>query len=417
MATLYKQAKSPNWYAQYFNAEGRRVSKTTGTTKKREAEKIAATFEAKEHERRQSGDAFLPRKLAAILEIGVREADAGKLTLARFEELLTEAHRTANPTFREVSLAEHLGEWIERQRPHVSAKSALVYEDMRRRMLAALGPKIAKAPVGALRQSDIEKALGKIVKMPIAATRRPRSAPRRKNAKRQPARTITAATANMDLAALRRALRDAVAQDLAKVNPAEGIRALPTSDSTERAPFTAEEVRAMIDHASTPDEWRGCILIAAHTGLRLGDVIRLRREHLQGSRLVIRPEKTKRTRKTLSVPLTPPCLRWIGDRQGDLFPSLTGRKTGTLSTQFRRIMERAGVAREIVEAGDVVKRRSFHSLRHSFASWLAEADVHADVRQRLTGHSSAGVHARYTHHDEALDRAVESLPNFEALGS
>ena len=50
-------------------------------------------------------------------------------------------------------------------------------------------------------------------------------------------------------------------------------------------------------------------------------------------------------------------------------------------------------------------------LRHSFTSWLAEADVHADVRQKLTGHSSAGVHARYTHHDEALERAVASLPN------
>jgi len=60
---------------------------------------------------------------------------------------------------------------------------------------------------------------------------------------------------------------------------------------------------------------------------------------------------------------------------------------------------------------DVVKRRSFHSLRHSFASWLAEADVHADIRQKLTGHSSAGIHARYTHHDEALDRAVGSLPD------
>ena len=49
-----------------------------------------------------------------------------------------------------------------------------------------------------------------------------------------------------------------------------------------------------------------------------------------------------------------------------------------------------------------MKLRSFHR----FASWLAEAGVHADVRQRLTGHQSAGVHARHTHRDEALDRAM-----------
>ena len=53
----------------------------------------------------------------------------------------------------------------------------------------------------------------------------------------------------------------------------------------------------------------------------------------------------------------------------------------------------------------------FHSLRHTFASWLADADVHADVRQKLTGHQSAGVHGRYSHHDEALDRAVAQLPD------
>ena len=131
---------------------------------------------------------------------------------------------------------------------------------------------------------------------------------------------------------------------------------------------------------------------------------------MEDSRLVIRPNKTKRDRKTLTIPLTPPCIAWIGERQGEFFPSLAKVKKGTLSTTFTRIMKSAGVPRDIVEAGDVMKRRSFHSLRHSFTSWLAEADVHADIRQKLTGHSSAGIHQRYTHHDEALDRAVGALP-------
>jgi integrase len=224
-------------------------------------------------------------------------------------------------------------------------------------------------------------------------------------------RTISAASANMDLGILRRVLRFAVDQELARNNAAEGVRPLPKTDSIERAPFSTAEVRAMIDHKDTPDEWKGAILLAAHTGLRLGDVTSLGREHVEGSRLVIRPAKTAKSLRTLSVPLTPPSFQWIGERKGSFFPALKGRKTGTLSTQFVRIMERAGVSREIIEAGNVVKRRSFHSLRHSFASWLAEADVHADVRQKLTGHQSAGVHGRYSHHDEALDRAVAQLPS------
>jgi integrase len=209
-------------------------------------------------------------------------------------------------------------------------------------------------------------------------------------------------------------LQVALEEGLTKANVAVAIRPLPQTDSTEKAPFTPAEVRAMIDHPKTSEEWKGAILIGAHTGLRLGDVVKLTREHLKDARLVIRPAKTKKDRKTLSIPLTPPVLAWIGNRQGDFFPSLARKQKGTLSTTFTRIMSSAGVARDIVEAGDVVKRRSFHSLRHSFASWLAEQDIHADIRQKLTGHSSSGIHAKYTHHDQSLERAIAALPNLLA---
>ena len=56
MATLYKKRNSPNWFAQHFTAEGKRVSKSTRTAKKREAERVASTFEATEHGRRDGQD-------------------------------------------------------------------------------------------------------------------------------------------------------------------------------------------------------------------------------------------------------------------------------------------------------------------------------------------------------------------------
>jgi integrase len=73
-------------------------------------------------------------------------------------------------------------------------------------------------------------------------------------------------------------------------------------------------------------------------------------------------------------------------------------------------MKKSNVPKVIEKPGGIKANRSFHSLRHTFASWLAEQDIHADVRQKLTGHSSSGIHARYTHHNEALDRAVAVLP-------
>jgi integrase len=397
MATLYKKPNSPNWFAQFIDAKGARISRSTGTTKKREADGIAAELEAKERSKKK-GNPALPSAFAAIVDTAAREAAAGELTLARAEELVKRLHKLANPSFRVVSLDQHLNEWVKSQEPHVESNTTRVYEDMRRRFIEAVGSKIAAAPVGDLTKEQVEKALAKIVTFKVRSSK---------------TRTITAATANMDLRALRRALQRALEEGLTKANVASPVRPLPQNDSTERAPFTEAEVNAMITHPKTSDEWKGAILIGACTALRMGDVVKLTRAHLEGTRLVIRPTKTKKGRKTLCIPLVPVVMKWINDRQGDFFPTLAKVKKGTLSTTFTRIMRSAGVERDIVEAGEVVKRRSFHSLRHSFASWLAEAGVHADVRQTLTGHSSDGIHAKYTHHDESLERAVKALPNFQ----
>lgn len=393
MATLYRDKNSPYWFARFIDCDGRRVSRSTRTKSKREAKAIANDFESRERERRNS-DKGLRKAYAVIVETAAREAADGRLTLARAEEFVTRLHRLANPDFQKITLAEHLASWVNQQKPHVTDKTLRVYRDMKRRFIAAFGPGIAKADVGNLTQAQVEKALQKITQTPIKGT----------------TRKIKPATANQDLGCLRRAMRVAVDQGLTKANPAEKVRRLPEDDSTEKVPFTTVEVRQLIDHPDTPEDWKGAILLAAHTGLRMGDVMRLGSQHLEGTRLVIRPEKTKKTRKILTVPLSPPCLAWIGDRQGDFFPTLKDRKAGTLSTQFTRIMKKAGVPRDTPVAGDGTGRRSFHSLRHTFTSWLAEADIHADIRQKLTGHTSAGVHARYTHHDEALERAVATLP-------
>jgi len=45
------------------------------------------------------------------------------------------------------------------------------------------------------------------------------------------------------------------------------------------------------------------------------------------------------------------------------------------------------------------KAVGFHSLRHSFISRLAYAEVPADIRKQLVGHSSDDIHRRYVHLD------------------
>jgi integrase len=385
MATVYKRGEI--WWARYFNAQGKRVSVSTGKTRKRDAETEATRLEV-ESKSNVGSNPGLPKAYAVIIETAAREAAAGELTLARAEDLVMRLHRLSNPSFQIVSLSDHLSKWVRDHEPNVTASTAGVYWDMHRRITEHVGKRAASSPVGDLTADQVRNALQKAKDTGLRAS-----------------------TVNMDLAALRRALHAAVTAGLAKANVAVGIKPMPEDDSTERAPFTPEEVRAMMDHPKTSKEWKGAILLAAHTGLRLSDVTKLSRGHVDGTRLVIRPKKSKRSKKTISIPLSPPCIAWIGDRQGLFFPTLSKRVAGTLSTTFTRIMASTGVDRDIELPGGIMARRSFHCLRHSFTSWLAEADVHADIRQKLTGHSSSKIHQIYTHHDESLDRAVAMLPD------
>ena len=47
--------------------------------------------------------------------------------------------------------------------------------------------------------------------------------------------------------------------------------------------------------------------------------------------------------------------------------------------------------------GRNVSRLSFHSLRHSFKSAMANADVPLEIRQKLTGRASQDMNKHQTH--------------------
>lgn len=399
MATLYKQPRSPFYFARFTDADGNRVSRTTGTTSKREAGKIAERYEVEAMHGRADGKNML-KGFSAIVDVAAREANNGTLTLARAAELVSQLHKLANPDFREITLRSFWQEWIDEQTRHVGKSTATGYAQDLALLSHALGAKVMNASVQSLTTAQITAAIDK--------AKKPTN--RSETGKRPVTRTAT--TINKALAALRRVMEAAIAQKLATHNPAKLCRTLGTQDSTTRSPFTITEIRAMLDHDQTSDEWRGAITIAAHTGLRLSDVLSLTSKHVDGTHLVIMPSKTAKKKKVITVPLTPMCIKWMGQKKGDFFPTLKKQSTALCSTQFVRIMERAGVSKEIELPGGIIGTRSFHALRHTFASWLAEADVHADVRQKLTGHASSKIHQRYTHHDQALDRAVATLPKF-----
>lgn len=395
MATIYKKANSKYWYAQFYDSTGKRVSRSTGLEKPKDAKKAAEDFESEDRKRAASSD--FSKSFATILETAARDADAGSLTLSRALELMDRLRRAANPDFKPVTVADAWKEWRGEQNPHIGASCARGYLQDEMIVVEGLGKALFDGPLEKLRDNHIQKALVK------AASKEGRKAK----------------TVNKAFSSFRRVLERATSKQLIASNPAKQVRSLPENDSSERGPFTAVEVRQLMNAAAagnrqcTPenaDEWSGAILIAAHTGLRMGDVAKLSSDHVDGVRFVIRPGKTKRSKKSISIPLSPPVVGWIGDRKGLFFPSIHSISSQDRSVRFAAIMKKAGVPKQVTLPGGIKISRSFHSLRHTFASWLAEADIHADVRQKLTGHSSSKIHQRYTHHDESLARAIKSLP-------
>lgn len=78
------------------------------------------------------------------------------------------------------------------------------------------------------------------------------------------------------------------------------------------------------------------------------------------------------------------------------------RTAGIVAENARE--SRGGVGRKVTLL-------SFHSFRHTFNSMLANAGVSQELRQMMTGHSSAQINDKYTHLKMAsLSDAVSKLP-------
>ncbi|HEY9153765.1 MAG TPA: tyrosine-type recombinase/integrase [Opitutaceae bacterium] len=236
-----------------------------------------------------------------------------------------------------------------------------------------------------------------------------------------------ARTANLRIKILRSCFADAVKASAILQNPADGVKTLEESDSTERVPFEIDQIPKLLD-AAPSDDWRGVILVGLYAALRLGDAATLKAANvnLEARTITLIPAKTRRKKRALTIPMHPDLVAFFEPREVSpfpgtpLFPSLAAQSVGGkqgLSIQFGRIMDAAGVPRMTSRksadgAARDMNQLSFHSLRHTTASLMANAGVSAELRMKITGHTSVSVHASYTHlAEEAAAKAVKAMPS------
>lgn len=217
------------------------------------------------------------------------------------------------------------------------------------------------------------------------------------------------------------ALDLAVKEGLVSRNVSAGLR-VPRPDlprvRPEAARWTPAEVRALLDALATHP--LGPLFdLAAHTGLRLGELIALEWRDISFDFAVLTVRQSKTAAGERRVPLDAGTLARLAAHGTE--QAARRDRLGVWWQEHERVFERGDgrpVSARTVEAlmGRTVRRLGLphgtpHTLRHHFASQLAEAGVPLTVVQSLLGHASFNTTATtYTHHTPlTLSGAVEAF--------
>lgn len=361
-------------------ADGRRTQRSTKLTSKTKAQKLANEWQ------KAADDAKAGRLI---------EGQARRVFNAMLEQI-------GQDSIDQESAEDFLRQWVEtKENPSTRARYSHTVECF----LATLGGK-RKKPVSAITYRDV---------LDYLATREKEG--------------VSGKTLLCDAKNLNTPFNKARRLGFILSNPVEKALALRPvgGESQERDTFTAEQVAGLLGVA--PSEWRTVILLGFYTAARIGDCARMRWDNVNFDKGVIAFEqtKTKKTKCGLVVcPLHPQLEKHLMELAGTdepqefLAPELAARAIGGksgLSERFKAIMRKAGIDTQTVQGHGKRKfsKLSFHSLRHSFNSMLANAGIDQETRMALTGHKSTTINDGYTHLD--LDRrraAICKLPDLEA---
>lgn len=197
---------------------------------------------------------------------------------------------------------------------------------------------------------------------------------------------------------LRSILRAAVEDGLLARSPADEVSA-PRRPHHKNRYLTEDEVAQLV--AALPTKWRAFVLIAAYGGLRFGEIVGLRLEHVDffrrklrveeaivesGGQVHLRPTKSGKTR-TVTLP------RFVMEALSEHMRATPSEPGGLLFTEddggpVRRNSFYKCVWWPVLEASGIGKMR-FHDLRHTSAALAIAAGAHPKTIQMRLGHHSA----------------------------
>ncbi len=226
---------------------------------------------------------------------------------------------------------------------------------------------------------------------------------------------VTARTVNLEVALARHALNLGIRQwQWCSTNPFAMVIPERVPPDLERW-LTIEEEAVLLP--ACPAWLREVVIMALHTGMRLGEIRSLRwtMVDLPRRRAVVQTvlSKTSRARtiplnRTARTMLAARALRSGQHPEALVFCTSRGTAyTGSnVERAFREVVNKTGLA-----------RLRLHDLRHTFATRLVQKGVDLYTVQRLLGHTTPAMTQRYAHHStSSLAPAVGLLDEPDEVG-
>lgn len=172
----------------------------------------------------------------------------------------------------------------------------------------------------------------------------------------------------------------------------------------------AEQLLGALKIKKTPQLHDICLL-SLHCGLRAGEIFKLTWDCVDFDRetILLKDTKSGKNRYAYMTPAVKTMLkaRFPGQKNALVFKDKMGKQIQKISNNFMRTIEELGFNNEVVDRRD---RVVFHTLRHTFASWLVENGTDLYTVKTLLGHSSLIMTERYSHLGEnKLRDAIRKL--------
>lgn len=214
-------------------------------------------------------------------------------------------------------------------------------------------------------------------------------------------------TINRELEILSKILNSAVEWNYLTKMPLRRVRKLPVQLKSIDF-LTKEEVSALLREADP--EYRPLFATAVYSGCRLGELLNLKKSHIDLTNKIIKVEigsaLTQRTKsgKVRYIPICSSLMPYLEETMRTKGEYAFPNKVGGMRKEIRKALRRAAV-----KAG-ITKYIYPHLLRHTFASLYVMAGGDLYSLKEVLGHSSLTMVQRYTHlSQEFLRKHIERL--------